>query len=283
LRARALPVLSVALSAATACDDFTRPADPLEADPDVVTVAIVLVAGEHGARMLAVHPHRPRSASAPELDAVLKGPGWTAGFSDTVPLESCTLAGPDRWPGPVTCLRALLPEPILPEVRYGIAGTALPGAFSGTVVVPAAPVMLEPGDTVELPPPPDGRRIKVGVRYRVAPDVGTVQAEIPEAFEILEDGTEVEVEVGLLGIVPPNLEGAGAETTLSVRYRDRPMRFSLRLLGLGRNYTNFVAYTSTFPLPQPWPSFGIEGEGVYGYFAAAAPSRATQIRVGQAR
>ena len=57
------------------------------------------------------------------------------------------------------------------------------------------------------------------------------------------------------------------------------MRFSLRLLGIEWNYTNFVNYASSFPLPEPWPGFGIEGEGVHGYFAAAAPSRAVEIRV----
>lgn len=37
-----------------------------------------------------------------------------------------------------------------------------------------------------------------------------------------------------------------------------------------------------FPPPRPWPSFGIEGEGVYGYLDGVAPSRVTRVRVRQA-
>ncbi len=278
MRGYALLALPVVLVFSAACDGLTRPADPLETDPDVVTVGISLIAGEEVARMLAAHPHRPRTGSPPQMEAVLKGPGWMASFSETVPLESCTLAGPDMWPGPTTCLQAALPEPIRSRVRYDIAGTAPPGRFTGTVVVPVAAELMEPGDTLVLPAPSAGSRVEVAVRCRVESDVGTVRAEVPEASETSGDGTEVQVGLGLLGIIPATLEGAGADT-LSVRYRGRPMRFSLRLLALGWNYTNFVAHTSSFPLPEPWPNFGIEGESVYGYFAAAAPSRVAEIRV----
>ena len=72
------------------------------------------------------------------------------------------------------------------------------------------------------------------------------------------------------------VEGAGADT-VCVPYRDRPARFSLRLLGLGWQYTNFVAQAGNFPVPRPWPSFGIEGDGVYGYFAGAAASRTVHV------
>lgn len=261
-----------------ACDGFIRPPDPLEADPDVVTVAIMLVAGESFARMLAIHPHRPLTDSPPVVDAVLQGPGWMAALSETLPVESCTVASSDRWPGPASCFRAALPEAIQPGTRYGIEGTALPGAFTGSVVVPETPVLLEPGDSVTLPPPSQGRRFEVVVRYGIDPDVGTVRAEIPSAFETSHDGAEVQVDTGPFDLIPSTLKGAGADT-LSVRYRGRPMRVSLRLLGIGWNYTYFVNYASSFPLPEPWPGFGIEGEGVYGYFAATAPSRAVEIRV----
>lgn len=278
MRARALVLLGSILLLSAACDGFIRPPDPLEADPDVVTVAIMLVAGESSARILAVHPHRPLTDSPPVVDAVLQGPGWTAALSETVPVESCTAASPDRWPGPASCFRAALPGAIQPGTRYGIEGTALPGAFTGSVVVPETPVLLEPGDTLTLPPPSQGRRVEVVVRYRVDPDVGTVRAEIPSAFETTDDGAEVQVDTGPFDLIPSTLKGAGTDT-LSLRYRDRPMRVSLRLLGIGWNYTNFVKYTSSFPLPEPWPGFGIDGEGVYGYFAATAPSRAVEIRV----
>lgn len=278
MRARALFPLGSALLLSAACDGFIRPPDPLEADPDVVTVAIMLVAGESFARMLAVHPHRALTDSPPAVDAMLQGPGWTAPLSETLPVDSCTAIGSDRWPGPATCFRASLPEAIRPGVRYGIEGTALPGTFTGSVVVPATLVLLEPGDTLTLPPPSQERDVEVVVRYRTSPDIGTVRAEIPSAFETSDDGAEVEVDTGPFDLIPSTLKGAGTDT-LSLRYRDRPMRVSLRLLGIGWNYTNFVNYTSSFPLPEPWPGFGIDGEGVYGYFAAAAPSRAVEIRV----
>lgn len=278
MRARALFPLGFLLLLSAACDGFIRPPDPLEADPDVVTVAIMLIAGESSARMLAVHPHRALTDSPPVVDAVLQGSGWTAALSETLPVESCTATSSDRWPGPASCFHAALPEVIRPGTRYGIEGIALPGAFAGSVVVPGTPVLVEPGDTVTLPPPSVGRRVKVVVRYGIDPEVGTVRAEIPSAFETSDDGTELQVDTGPFDLIPSILKGAGTDT-LSLRYRDRPMRVSLRLLGIGWNYTNFVKYASSFPLPEPWPRFGIEGEGVYGYFAAAAPSRAVEIRV----
>lgn len=58
------------------------------------------------------------------------------------------------------------------------------------------------------------------------------------------------------------------------------MRFSLRLLGIGWHYTDFVKHIGVdYPLIRPWPSFGIEGEGVYGYFDGATPSRAARVLV----
>lgn len=264
--------------ALSACGDYVRPADTIEADPDVVALSVLLVAGEREARMLALHPHRPRTSSPPEVEALLGGPGWTAAFSETVPVEECTLADSGRWPGPVACLRATLPEPIRPRTRYGIEGRALTGAFTGSVVVPAEPILLEPGDSLALPPHVGAGRIEVEVRYRIGPDIGTLLPQALDVYETADDGSEVAVDLGLLGVVPGFLEGGGTDT-LSVRYRDRPMRLSLRLLGIGWNYTNFLAYTSGFPLPEPWPGFGIDGEGVYGYFAAAAPSRIVHVTV----
>lgn len=278
MRPRAIPGLAIVLAISAACGDYVRPAESIDADPDVVALSILLIAGEREARMLAVHPHRPHTDTPPRVEALLRGPGWAAEWSETVPVEQCTLADPGRWPGPITCLRATLPEPIRPRIGYGIEGRALPGAFTGSVVVPAEPILLEPGDTLALPPPSGARRIEVAVRYRIGPDVGTLLHEALDAYETADDGSEVAIDLGLLGIVPGSLEGGGADT-LSVRYQDRPLRFSLRLLGIGWNYTNFLAYASGFPLPEPWPGFGIDGEGVYGYFAAAAPSRSVHVTV----
>lgn len=277
MRARTLfhGVLAAAV-AASGCDGFIRPPDPLEVDPDVVSVAIMLVAGEREARLLAAHPHRKASEPAPTIAATLKGSGWTAAFSDTE-LEACI--PPNRWQGPARCLRAVLPEEIREGAGYEIEGTAPLGPFSGEVVLPIAPVLREPGDSLFLPLPPDYEGHRVPVLYRAGSDIGTLVAEAVDVFVTREDGTEWEVEGHAVGRFPKVLEGEEADT-VTIDYRERPARFSLRLVGIGWNYTNFLENEGIFPLPKPWPSFGIEGEGVYGYFDGAVPSeRVTRVWV----
>ena len=256
-----------------ACDEYIRSPDPLDGHPDAVTVAVVLVAGESEARLLATHPHRPSSADPPSISAHLAGPGWTAEFSKTVETEAC-LANPSIWPGSSTCRRAALPEPIRPGAGYGIGGTAPLGSFSGAVVVPGAPLLFAPVDSLILAAPPGGNRdVKIPILFSAGPDVGTLVATVFDAFQTESDGSEEE-----RSFFPLDLRGDGRDT-LSVFYRDKPLRFSLRLVGLGWNYTNFLAHAGKFPLPSPWPNFGIEGEGVYGYFAAAAPSEVARVFV----
>jgi len=57
----------------------------------------------------------------------------------------------------------------------------------------------------------------------------------------------------------------------------KPMRFSLRMLGIGWHYTDFVEHGGEDLLTRPWPDSGIEGEGVYGFFDGVTPSRAARI------
>ena len=280
MRARAAFRSAAALAAVVAspaCDGFIRPPDPLEVDPDVVSVAIMLMAGEREARLLAAHPHRQSDEAPPTLTATLKGPGWTAAFSDTLELWACTPAG-SNWPGPARCLRAVLPEEIRAGERYEIEGAAPLGSFSGEVVLPVAPVLLEPGDSLHLPMPTEYEDHLIPMRYRVGSDVGTLLADVLDAFQTEEDGTETELETRFLGYFARPLEGAEADT-VRIHYHEKPLRFSLRLLGIGWNYTNFLENEGIFPLPQPWPSFGIEGEGVYGYFDGVVPSRVARIWV----
>lgn len=42
---------------------------------------------------------------------------------------------------------------------------------------------------------------------------------------------------------------------------------------------SFLENEGIFPLPRPGPSFGIEGEGVYGCLDGVVPSRASRIWV----
>ncbi len=262
--------------ASAACDGFIRPPDPLELDPDVVAVAIMLVAGEREARLLATHPHRQANEPPPTLAATLEGPGWTAAFSDTLELRKCIDAS--NWPGPARCLRAALPEEIRGGEGYEIEGTAPLGSFGGEAVLPAAPVLIEPGDSLHLPMSAEYGDHLIPMRYRIGDDIGTLLADVLDAFRMEEDGTETELESHHLGYFGNPLEGTEADT-VRIHYHLRPLRFSLRLLGIGWNYTNFLENEGIFPLPKPWPSFGIDGEGVYGYFDGVVPSRATRVWV----
>ena len=262
--------------ASAAC---VRPPDPLELDPDVVSVAIMLLAGEREAHLLAAHPHRQSDEDAPTLTATLRGPGWKAAFSDTVELRACTLTEAQNRPGPERCLRAVLPEEVRERERYAIEGTAPIGSFSGEVVLPAAPVLIEPEDTLHLPMPTDYEDQLIPMRYRIGDDIGTLLADVLDIFRMEKDGTETKLEPHYVGDFGRPLKGAGADV-VRIYYFDehgRPLRFSLRVLGIGWNHTNFAENEGIFPLPRPWPSFGIDGEGVYGYFDGVVPSRASRV------
>lgn len=269
-------VILAATTSAAACDGFIRPPDPLELHLDVVSVAILLVAGESEARLLATHPHRPDGAGVPGISATLLGPGWTAAFSETLEPESClrrTLGF-----GPAQCLSAPLPEPVRAATAYGITGTAPLGSFSGETTVPASPVLLDPADTLKLQAYTDRSALKIPILYESNAGIGTLLAEVLDVFRTEDDGTETNGDARDLGLFPQRIDGPGTDTLVAF-YRDRPVRFSLRLTGLGRQYTDFIDQSGRYPVPKPWPSFGIEGEGVYGYFSGAASSRAVQVRL----
>ena len=252
------------LAASSACE----PTDGFDLHPDVVALAILLVAGESEARMLAVHPHRQPGDAAPQIAATLEGPGWKAAFSRTLEPEACDGLLPG--PAPSICLGATPPEAIRPGGGYGIRGTAPLGAFTGEMRFPTPPLLAEPADTLRL----TGRDVRfrtlpVPMRYRVPADVGTLLAELydfageyrlPDRYAMVDRGTTGD--------------------TLQIYPVDVPVHFSLRLLGIGWHYTHFVKHIGVdHPLLRPWPGFGIEGEGVYGYFDGATPSRAARILV----
>ena len=270
-------IVLAAVASAPACDGYIRSDDPLEAHPDVVSVAILLVAGESEARLLAIHPHRPWRGAPPRIAATLEGPGWTVAFSGATEIESC--ARVLDLLGPAVCRSAELPEPIRPDTQYRIAGTAPLGSFHGEMVVPAAPLLVAPADTVRLAPPANNSVVEIATRYEADAGIGTLLAEALDVIWTEGDGSETE---GDLGSFPQPLDGTARADTVVVfyyDYYDTPIRFSMRLLGLGWEYTHFLAQRGSFPVPRPWPAFGIEGEGVYGYFAGAAASRAVQVQI----
>ena len=119
MRARRLMVL-IAIVAPGGCDYLASP-DRL-VDPDVISIALVLVAGESQAHLLAGHPYLHRSDPPPKVTASLIGPGWRAAFTHkTDPQDGCG-GGPTDWPIPMVCLNATLPEPIRERVTYKLEG-----------------------------------------------------------------------------------------------------------------------------------------------------------------
>ncbi len=260
-------IVSVLVAASACIED----SDPLELHPDVVWLEVLLVAGESEARMLAVHPHREREDAAPEVNARLRGPGWEVAFSETLEWQDCT---PD-YVEAAECLRAALPEPVRAGATYGLSGTAALGSFTGETRVPDTPLLET--DTLRHSWPEEGRNLTIPLRYRAGPDIGHLSFDVRDIFETQEDGTEVELDAdhvhsGRAVLYPDSTTG-----TVWIDVREKPLRFSLTLLGVGWNWTNVL--WAKDPVLRPWPSLGIEGDGVYGYFDGVTRSRAARVFV----
>ena len=265
MRARGLVVLA-AMSAPGGCN-YIRPPDPLALDPDVLSIAIVLAAGESRAHMLAGHPHRPASGAPPTVTASLVGPDWRAEFTAARDRGGCP-GGLMDLPFPKVCLRALLPEPIGEGATYRLEGNGPKGSFRGETAVPRAPRLLEPTDTVEVPD--SVHLIRIPVRYRAPSEVGTL---LPEVFARVGNSAERKWFRGMF------LDVDGETGTVVIHSRDRMIidRSTLRLLGIGWHYTNFRRLQGD---RFPWPNLGVSGEGVYGYFDGSATSDGVIVIVG---
>ena len=262
-------MVALTLAASSACEVT----DLSDLHPDAVALAVLLVAGESEARMLAVHPHRQPGDAAPEITASLEGPGWKAAFSGTLELEACSGLLPGPFPS--RCLGAVLPEAIRPGGGYGLHGTTLLGSFTGEVRLPTVPLLLEPLDTLRLPKRAERGSISIPIRYHVGSDSGTLLAAVLDYFVMHQNGEETELQNRY-----QEVDRGRTEATVSVLQYGRGIRFSLRLLGIGWHYSDFVKHMDIdYPLLRPWPSFGIEGEGVYGYFDGVTPSRAARVLV----
>ena len=275
MSARGLLAL-LAAAAPGGCDYFAAP-DPLELDPDVISIAIVLVAGESHAEMLVGHPHRRASAAPPTVTASLIGPGWRFPFSYTTDPEEGCGGGPTSWSFPMVCLNASLPEPILEGIAYRLEGEGPKGSFTGETVIPLAPLVLDPGDTVRLRRPADSSGwFRIPIRYRASSEVGTLR---PEMFGTLRQGDGFASR--WIQLEPRALDVDDRTDTLSLSgyYEPRFVRGSAHLLGIGWHYTNFRSLSET---RFPWPNFGVSGEGVYGYFDGSAKSRRVRIIVDEA-
>jgi len=269
LRKQTACAVVLAAAAMSACEDDYG---PLDLHPDVVTIEVLLVAGESEARLLAVHPHRDPGDGAPELSAYLEGPGWEAEFSETLRLEACTRIPPDL-PGTAKCLRAALPEPVRAGGAYGLSGTALLGAFTGRTRVPDPPLLLT--DTLHLSWPDEGERLPIPLRYRAGSDIGVLGVDVRNIFETREDGTEVELPAWDLRLLPWAVDPAATADTVWIYVREEPLRFSLLLLGIGWRWAN----AHVWGIEGMGIEGGIGGEGVYGYLDGVTPSRAARVFV----
>lgn len=260
-------LIVLAMASTSACqEDF----DPLELHPDVVSLEVLLVAGESEARMLASHPHQ--EGAIPEVSAHLEGPGWEAAFSETLELEACTVA---EDVDSARCLLAVLPEPVRAGADYGLRGTAPLGSFTGEARVPGRPLMST--DTLRLSWPDEGEpRLHIPLRYRAGSDIGALLVDVRDIFETREDGTEVELPAYAL-FLPMAVDPAATADTVWMDVLGNPLRFSLTLLGIGWHLRNFV--DTVTPVIRPWPAFGIEGDGVYGYFDGITRSRPMHVLV----
>jgi len=265
LRARGLAVL-IAMSVPGGCDYF---ASPERLDSDVVSIAILLVAGERQAQLLAGHPLLDTSHPPPSVEATLIGPGWEAAFAlRTNPRNGCG-GGPTDWAIPMVCLNAELPEPIREGVTYKLAGRGPKGSFTGETVVPAAPRILAPEDTVWLKR--STSKFRVPVRYLAPPEVGTLR---PEVFQTVDVGPGSRSE--WIDAEPRELDLDDREATVVWEYTPRLRRASLHLFGIGRQYSDLRKLAGT---RTKWRGLGVTGEGVYGYFAGSARSPPVEVRM----
>jgi len=238
-------------------------------DTDVISIAMVLVAGESQAHLLVGHPYLKRSDPPPEVTATLIGPGWRAASpSRTLPRDGCG-GGPTDWPISMVCLNFWLPEPIREEFTYRLEGRGPQGSFAGETTVPAAPRILDPADTVWLES--STAVVRIPISYETPSLVGTLR---PEVFQIVGEGTGTDST--WVWPWPWELDVDGWRDTLVWGHTARLERASLHLLGIGRQYTYFW---NRHMRHATWLSVGLTGKGVYGYFDASAKSSPIEIRL----
>ena len=102
-------------------------------------------------------------------------------------------------------------------------------------------------------------RLRYRFVSRAASGAGTLLAEILDFWRTEDDGTETGIEPSRLGY-PRILDTDGSADTLPVPPREKPVRFSLRLLAIGWNYTNFLEHAGRFPYRSLGRGFGIEAK-----------------------
>ena len=237
---------ATAVAVTSACEIFPHPHD---LDTDVVVLSLLLESGERTAKMVASHPHRKGREAPPDISASLEGPGWTAEFTGTVEWECGDLS----HFGASTCLGASLPEAVGPG-RYRLRGTGPLGSFAGEATVPGMPSPA--ADTLRVPVPDTADLVFIPLDYQV--DSATVALLLDIRLEPRWRPSRFFSELG-------------DPLPWQYPWEDQDLAIDLRARALGRNYTDWFRRTGGELLLPPWPSFGIEGEGVYGYFDGISP------------
>ena len=231
---------------------------PADLDPDAVVLTLLVESGARVVHMMADHPHGENDDAPPEIRASLEGPGWTAEFVGTE-LSRCLNR---RGTSPTRCLSASLPE-AAGAGRYRLRGRTPLGSFTGAMTVPAMPNLEKPADTLWLSLPETPGIVPVPLDY----EVDSATAALFLDYNETHDGHD------LSGTLFRELGD-----TLGIYYDGSPVTIDLRLRGIGRNYAGWFRHTGGELVLPPWPSFGIEGEGVYGYFdGISAPTRWVHI------
>ena len=282
--------------AAGACD-YTHPTEVFVPDEDVIAIAAVISAGFDTATLLATYPHRDTLGDPPLVGAQLSGPGWTATFVQDADshtpggLRACNLiSGSVAWKGPVSCLRAQLPEPVQTGVRYTLSGTTELGAFSGAATAPSAPVLVEP--SVEFVTTPAADTFGVDLRYETPAGVEFIVAEAANVVQVVVDsaGNVSEEPRWIKYLVPRELNPAADRSRIMVWgydasspqnvWRAPEFRLDLHLVGFDGNFARFARLRYDRLVIRPWPSFGLSGDqGIFGYFGAASRSNPIQVIV----
>ena len=292
------------IAALTACGalaggacDYTHPTEVFVPDQDVIAIAAVISAGFDTATLLATYPHRDTSGDPPVVGAQLSGPGWTATFVQDAEshtprgLWECNLTSESvAWKGPVSCLRAQLPERIEVGVRYTLSGTTELGDFVGAAVVPPAPLLVEP--SVEFVASPTTDTFGVDLRYETPPGVEFLVAEAANVVQVVVDsaGDLSEEPRWIKRLAPRELNPAAERARVMVwgygssspqnAWRPPEFRLDLHLVGFDENFARFARLRYDRLVIRPWPSFGLSGdEGIFGYFGAASRSNPVQVIV----
>ena len=289
VRVRSLALMFMGAASSAGCD-YVRPSEVFVPDGDVIAIGVVLSVGWRTAYMIASHPHRPGTADAPVVEAVLTGPSGPAAFAREVAPEHCSVLITDFWHGPHVCLAATLPAPVRSGERYTLRGTTRLGRFEGVTVVPNPVTIHDPqGEVVLRPTRYYGNDIvRLTLSFESPREVGMVVASVAQAVQMVVDSAgNVSAEPSLLAyVLPREADPDQGSVDLGIwSHPDSPWRlpearFNLRLVGLDENVGRFASYRYNHLLVKPWPHFGIVGdEGIYGYFGSASRSSAVPVIV----